>query len=95
MRYFDFELQTSIFGDFALTHNEYTGKTFAIRDGWYAGGVEVIVFPAKWRNLQVRASAGVDAGRKIVKKVFGKLFDGSWRSEPSALEISIGIGLHY
>ena len=95
MRYFDFELQTSIFGDFALTHNEYTGKTFAIRDGWYAGGVEVIVFPAKWRNLQVRASAGVDAGRKIVKKVSGKLFDGSWRSEPSALEISIGIGLHY
>ena len=95
MRFFDFELQINPFIDFALTHNKVTGKTFAIKDGWYAGGIEVLVYPKKWRSLVVRASAGIDGGRKIINKVVSKLFDNSWRSEGSALEISIGIGLHY
>jgi len=95
MRYFDFELQISPFVDFALCNNLVTEKTFAIKDGFYSGGLEVLVYPAKWRSLVVRASAGVDAGRKIIKKVISKLIDDSWRREVSALEISIGIGLHY
>lgn len=95
MRYFDFELQFNPFIDFAFTHNQLTGKTFAIKDGWYACGLEVLVYPKKWRSLVVRASAGIDGGRKVVNKVVSKLFDNDWRSQGSALEISIGIGLHY
>jgi len=94
-RIFDFELQIAPFGDLALTYNYYTGKAFSIPDGWYAGGVEVLVFPAKWRSLVVRASAGMDAGRKIVDKAVDKLFDNSWRTQCSALELYIGIGLQY
>ncbi len=95
MRYFDFELQIAPFVDFAFCNNEVTGKTFAIKDGFYSGGLEVLVYPAKWRSLVVRASCGIDAGRKIVKKVVSKLIDDSWRREVSAIELSIGIGLHY
>ncbi len=95
MRLFDFELQLSPFGDLALTHNEATGKSFAIKDGWYAGGIEVLVYPKKWRSLVVRGSLGIDAGRKIVNKVVSKLFDDSWRHLGSAYEIYIGVGLQY
>ena len=55
----------------------------------------MLVYPAKWRSLVVRASAGVDAGRKIIKKAVSKLIDDTWRKQVSALEISIGIGLFY
>lgn len=95
MRYFDFELQLSPFGDMALAKNDVTGKAFAIKDGWYAGGLEMLVYPAKWRSLVVRGSVGIDAGRKIVDKVVDKLFDSSWRKNCSAVEIYIGIGLQY
>ena len=95
MRYFDFEMHISPFFDFALSDNLITGKTFAIKDGWYAAGLEVLVYPAKWRSLVVRASAGIDAGRKIIKKAVSKLIDDTWRKQVSALEISIGIGLFY
>ena len=95
MRYFDFELQMSPFVDIAFANNLVTEKTFAIKDGWYAAGLEVLVFPAKWRSLVVRASAGVDIGRKVVKKVISKLIDDDWRKQVSAFELSIGIGLHY
>ncbi len=95
MRTFDFELQIAPFGDLALTHNEVTGKAFAIKDGWYAGGIEVLVFPKKWRSIVVRGSLGIDAGRKLVNKVVPKLFDDSWRSGGSAYEVYIGVGLQY
>lgn len=95
MRTFDFELQLSPFGDFALTRNEATGKAFAIKDGWYACGLEVLVYPKKWRSIVVRGSFGIDAGRKIVKKVSSKLFDDSWRKNGSAYEMYIGVGLQY
>lgn len=95
MRYIDFEMHFSPFVDFALTNNVITGKTFAIKDGWYAGGFEFLVYPAKWRSLVVRASAGVDVGRKVVKKVVSKLIDSSWRRNCSAYEIYIGIGYQY
>lgn len=95
MRYFDFELQVVPFFDFALSNNLQTERTFSILDGWYAGGLEVLVYPAKWRSLVVRASAGVDVGRKIMPKVVSPLIDTWWRSECSAFELYIGIGLHY
>ena len=95
MHYLDFELQLSPFVDFALTKNEVTGRTFSIQDGFYAAGIEAIVFPQKWRSIEVRASFGVDVGRKVIKKAVSKLIDDSWRSGVSAYELYIGIGLHY
>ena len=94
MRYLDFELQLSPFVDFALTKNYATGKLLSIKDGFYTGGLEMLIYPAKWRSLEVRASFGVDVGRKLIKKAVSKLIDDSWR-HGSAYEISIGIGLHY
>ncbi|MCR5723545.1 MAG: hypothetical protein K6G80_00500 [Treponema sp.] len=95
MRLFDFELQLAPFADFALTKNLETGRLFSIKDGFYSGGLEMIVYPARWRSIEVRASLGVDAGRKIIKKAVSSLIDTSWRSEVSAMELYIGIGLHY
>ena len=94
MRFLDFELQLSPFVDFALTKNAATGRLLSIQDGFYTGGLEVLVFPEKWRSLVIRASFGVDIGRKIIKKAVPKLIDDSWRQE-SAYELSVGIGLHY
>ena len=95
MRIFDFELQLNPFIDMALCNNQVTGKTFAIKDGWYGAGLEVLVYPAKWRSLVVRGSVGVDLGKTIIHKVIPKLYDDSWRGSASSYEISIGIGLHY
>lgn len=95
MRIFDFELQLNPFIDMALCNNQVTGKTFAIKDGWYGAGLEVLVYPAKWRSLVVRGSVGVDLGKTIINKVIPKLYDDSWRGNASSYEISIGIGLHY
>ena len=95
MRILDFELQLSPFADFALTKNKETGRLFSIKDGFYAGGLEMIVYPARWRSLEVRASFGIDGGRKVIKKVVSSLIDDSWRSQVSAWEAYIGIGLHY
>ena len=95
MRVFDFELQLALFADFALTKNKETERLFSIKDGFYSGGVEAIIFPARWRSLEIRASLGIDAGRKIIKKVVPSLIDDEWRSQVSAWEAYIGIGLHY
>ena len=94
MRYFDFEMQLSPFIDAALTQNTATGRTFSIKDGFYAAGLEVIIFPQKWRSIEIRASLGVDVGRKIIKKAVSSLIDDSWRTG-SAYELYIGIGMHY
>ena len=94
MRYLDFELQLSPFVDFALTKNYATERLFSIKDGFYTGGIEMLVFPAKWRSIEVRTSLGVDIGRKLIKKAVPSLIDTSWR-KGSAYELSIGIGLHY
>ncbi len=94
MRYLDFELQISPFVDAALTRNTATGRTFSIKDGFYSAGLEVLVFPQKWRSIEVRASLGVDVGRKLIKKAVSSLIDDSWRTG-SSYELYIGIGLHY
>ncbi len=96
MKYFDFELQASPFIDFALiqTTNEIQGykRTFDLRDGFYAAGLELLVYPRKWPSYVVRGSVGVDIGRKL----FDSLLETSWRdTNISSIEISIGIGLQY
>jgi hypothetical protein len=87
----NFELQFSPFFDFALVHNVATGTTFDYRDGFYASGFEFLVFPERWRSIQVRASLGVDVGRKFLSSKLNT----SWRRSVSPYQIDIGIGLHY
>ena len=82
---FDFELQLAPFIDIALYGaDDYC--LFHLDDGFYAAGLEVIVYPTKMRSIQVRASAGMDLGAKLLKH--------DWRSK-RGLEIEFGIGLHY
>ena len=45
LRKLNFEVQVSPFIDFAFVNNKATGTSFSVKDGFYAGGMEVIVFP--------------------------------------------------
>ena len=92
---FDFELQIAPFIDVALTKNMATERLLSPKDGFYCCGLEVLVYPARWRSLEVRASIGVDAGRAIIQKVAPDVIDGSWRDDVSVREVYVGIGLHY
>ena len=91
MKYFDFECQVSPFLDFALDTNYATGRIFNYKDGFYCAGMEVILFPAKWSSIQVRASFGIDVGRYVLSK----WIDTSWRDTVSKYEFSFGVGLYY
>lgn len=83
--FFDFELQVAPFLDIALSEaDDYC--LFHLYDGFYSAGLEVIVYPTKMRSIQVRASAGLDLGARLMKQ--------DWRTK-RGLEIEIGIGLHY
>ncbi len=91
----NFELQIAPFIDAALTKNKETGTLFAFEDGFYTCGMEMIVFPERWRSIEVRASFGLDAGRKILYKIDESLINMDWREDCKDYEIYIGIGLHY
>ena len=91
LRYFNFDFQLSPFIDMALCYNKITNKIFDPKDGFYAGGLEVLVYPAKWAGFTVRGSVGLDIGRLI----FSKYINNDWRTDVSKFEISFGIGLHY
>ncbi len=96
MHKLDFEVQFSPFIDAALTKNEYTGNNFFAKDGWYGAGLEVLVFPKKWKNIVVRASCGVDIGQAFISKHTKRFYDSSWREDGvSKKELYVGIGLHY
>ncbi|WP_294429727.1 hypothetical protein [uncultured Treponema sp.] len=92
---FNFELQASPFLDIALTKNESTGRLFSTKDGWYAGGIEFLCFPEHWKGIVMRASLGIDLGRKLISKKLPEKIDMSWRSNVKSYEIYAGIGLHY
>jgi hypothetical protein len=91
LRYFNFDLQLSPFIDIGLYYNKITQRLFNLKDGFYGTGLELIVYPLKWSGITVRASLGVDAGRKF----FAKKLDGSWRQNVPVTEIQLGFGLHY
>lgn len=91
LRHFNFDLQISPFFDMAWTYNKYTKKYFDWKDGFYAGGLEVLVYPRKWSSFVVRGSIGYDLGRRLFSDYINK----EWREHVSLREISIGIGLHY
>lgn len=91
MRHFNFDMQISPFLDFAWTYNKATNKYFDVKDGFYAGGLEVLVYPRKWSSFVVRASLGYDMGRRFLSDYINM----DWRDDCALREISIGIGLHY
>lgn len=91
---FNMELQLSPFVDIALIHNVATNTSFNFRDGFYAAGIEALIFPLKWKGFQLRASVGIDLGRKM--PVLKDKVNQDWRSpNVSASEITIGLGFHY
>ncbi|WP_407428701.1 hypothetical protein, partial [Treponema sp.] len=92
---FNFELQASPFIDVALTKNEITGRLFSLKDGWYTGGLELLVFPERWKGIVMRASIGFDLGRAVIAKKYPEKIDISWRENIKKYEIYAGIGLHY
>ena len=90
----NFELQINPFVDIALCHNAVTQSTFHYKDGFYSAGLEALVFPLKWKGFVVRASVGLDLGRKL--PWFKDKLNQEWRSSSvSATEISIGLGYQY
>lgn len=94
MSIFDNEVQLSPFLDFALVHNRITNTNFHPTDGFYSGGLEVLVYPKKWKNYTVRASFGVDLGRKL--PYFKKFVNQDWRdSGVSSYELTIDLSMFY
>lgn len=91
LRYCNFDLQLSPFFDMALCYNKVTQTFFSFKDGFYAGGLEVIVYPLKWSGITIRGSVGIDIGREFFKKNINM----DWRENTSKKEFSIGFGLHY
>jgi len=92
-KYISFEMQASPFFDMALTHDALTGRYFNPADGWYSGGLEIIVFPAKMRSIYGRISAGFDLVEVVENG--GQLGGYAERDGESIRELMIGIGLHY
>lgn len=92
---FNFELQASPFIDIALTKNEVTDRLFSTKDGWYTGGIELLVFPQNWKGIVMRCSFGLDLGRAVISKKYPEKIDMSWRENIKKYEIFAGIGLHY
>jgi len=92
-RYIGFEMQASPFFDMALTHDAVTGRYFDLDDGWYSGGMEIIVFPKKMRSIYGRISVGFDLAELAVNG--GQLSGVTERDGKSLRELLIGIGLHY
>lgn len=90
-KYFNFDLQIAPFVDIALTYNKATKEWFNPKDGFYAAGIEVLVYPRKWSSFTVRGSLGFDIGRKFLADYLNM----DWRKNSSKKEISIGVGLHY
>ena len=92
-RYLDFEMQINPFVDVGLFKNRATGHNFDIYEGIYTGGLEVLIYPERWRSFVVRASLGYDVGAKILDGHLG--FDSSWRDPSKLWEAYFGLGLHF
>lgn len=89
LKYLNFDLQFSPFIDVALGYNRFTNRYYHFKDGFYAGGFEILAYPLKWSSFTLRGSLGFDLGRVT------HIVDSFWRSEVSKFEVSIGIGLQY
>lgn len=91
LKYFNFDFQLSPFLDAALCYNKINQTFFSFKDGFYAAGLEVIVYPLRWSGIIVRGSIGIDIGRQL----FSNNINTDWREDVSTKEFSVGFGLHY
>lgn len=91
LRLLNFEMQLSPFFDALLYDNPITGTQYNFKDGWYTCGLEMIVFPAKMRSLQVRISYGFDLTTVLPDTIINT----DWRAKRSKDEIFFGVGLFY
>lgn len=94
-RVFNCDIQLVPFFDFAWVHDTKTNRYFHPADGWYSGGMEVIVFPKKMRSIYVRASVGLDLAELKNVPGLNKLKGRAKRDGAPISEIFIGIGTHY
>jgi hypothetical protein len=92
-KFIGFEMQASPFFDMMLTHDPGTGKYYSLNDGWYSGGLEILVYLKKMRSITLRASAGYDL-QDFVANGWSKR-DRAERDGASTNEYVIGLGLHY
>lgn len=76
--------QFSPFFDMALVYDRETNRYFHFEDGFYCGGIELLVYPLKFSSFTIRASFGIDLSRNI-------FVEGLKNNK----EIFIGIGLQY
>lgn len=91
LKLFNCEVQISPFIDLALLNNPVTHTIFSLKDGYYAGGFEVLVYPKKWSSFTVRGSLGYDLSRSLLKN----LVNINDRENVKKYEVSIGLGLQY
>ena len=94
-RFFGFEWFISLFFDMALVHDMQTNRYFHPSDGWYAGGLEMILYPHKMRSIYFRISLGFDLSELKNVKGINKIGGVAKRDNEAISEIFIGIGLHY
>ncbi len=95
LRMFDFEFQLSPFADIALVNNLQTKRVFNPADGYYASGIEFLVYPLKWKSIVVRGSVGFDLGQVFnFESGSAKNMD-KYGNASESYEIFIGIGWHY
>lgn len=91
-RHLDFEMHVVPFIDVALGHNPYTNTNFLIADGYYTGGMEVLVYLNKIKSVTIRGMLGIDLARTILP---GRLVNKDWRPGFSKFEYSFGVGTFY
>lgn len=92
--YLDFELQLSLFIDIALLKNRVSGSIFSFKEGIYTAGLEVLVYPLRWKSYVVRGSIGYDISKGILNSKTD-YFDSNWRNPARNYEIYFGLGLLY
>ena len=85
----NFNLQFSPFFDMALYFDKNDDGSFNLyNNGYYCGGIEMLVNPVKWSSYTVRASLGIDLKGASHNNNFLEAITNN-------MEIFIGIGLHY
>jgi len=94
-RFLGFEWFISFFLDMALVHDMQTNRYFHPSDGWYSGGIEMILYPHKMRSIYFRISLGFDLSELKNVKGINKIAGIAKRDNEAISEIFIGIGLHY
>lgn len=88
----DFNLQLSPFIDIALTRNRIANTIINPEDGFYSAGIEILIYPLKWKSYVIRTSIGFDVGRLLLSNYLNT----TWRDmDVQSYEFYFGLGLHY